>query len=115
MGDKMAKTQTQVTFEQIVEFVKEDRYHYSGHAEERMAERGITDGQVRETLLTGEIIETYTEDLRGWSYLILGFSDGQPLHVQVGYNRYRKLAIIITLYTPEPPKWVSPRQRGSDS
>lgn len=111
----MAATQTQCTFEQIVEFVREDQYHYSSHAEERMAERGMTDVQVRETLLAGEIIEAYTEDLRGWSYLILGFPNGQPLHVQVGYNRYRKLAIIITLYVPEPPKWVSPRQRGSDS
>jgi len=50
-----------------------------------MAARGITDAQVKETILTGEVLETYTEDVRGWSYLVLGFPQGQPLHVQVGY------------------------------
>lgn len=109
----MAEPQIQFTLEQIVELVRRDKYHYSGHAEGRMAERGVTDAQVKETVLTGEVLETYTEDLRGWSYLVLGFPEGRPLHVQVGYNRYRRLAIIITLYVPEPPKWITPRQRGN--
>ena len=109
----MAERQTQFTLDQVVELVREEKYHYSGHAEGRMAERGITDAQVKETILTGEVLETYTEDPRGWSYLVLGFPMGQPLHVQVGYNRYRRLAIIITLYVPEPPKWATPRQRGN--
>jgi hypothetical protein len=109
----MASTQTQFTLERIVELVRDDKYHYSSHAEGRMVERGITDAQVKETVLIGEVLETYTEDLRGWSYLVLGFPLGQPLHVQVGYNRYRRLAIIITLYVPEPPKWITPRQRGN--
>lgn len=104
---------TGLTFEQIVQLVRGDKYHYSSHAEERMAGRGITDAQVKETILRGEVLETYTEDVRGWSYLVLGFPQGQPLHVQVGYNRYRGLAIIITVYVPEPPKWVTPRQRGT--
>lgn len=109
----MAGAQTQLTLAQIVELVRGEQYHYSGHAEGRMAERGITDAQVKETILTGEVLETYTADLRGWSYLVLGFPLGQPLHVQVGYNRYRRLAIIITLYVPESPKWITPRQRGN--
>ena len=78
-----------------------------------MAERGITDAHVKEVILTGEVLETYTEDRRGWSYLVLGFPQEQALHVQVGYNSYRGLAIIVTLYVPEPPKWVTPRQRGT--
>jgi hypothetical protein len=80
-----------------------------------MAERGITDLQVKEAILAGRVLETYTDDARGWSYLVLGFPQGQPLHVQVGYNKYRGLAIIITLYVyvPEPPKWINPSQRGT--
>jgi len=102
-----------LTFEQIAQLVQEDKYHYSSHAEERTAERGITDAQVKETILKGEVLETYTEDVRGWSYLVLGFPKGQPLHVHVGYNRYRGLAIVITVYIPEPPAWAAPRQRGA--
>ncbi len=78
-----------------------------------MAERGITDAHVKETVLTGEVLETYKEDARGLSYLVLGFPQGQALHIQAGYNSYRGLAIIITLYVPEPPKWITPRQRGT--
>ena len=77
-----------------------------------MAWRGITDAQVKDTILAGEVLETYTEDVRGQSYLVLGFPGGQPVHVQVGYNRYRGLAIVVTVYVPEPPKWITPRQRG---
>lgn len=69
----MAETQMQCTFEQIVELVKDNKYHYSGHAEERMVERGITDAQVRETIFTGEVLEVYVEDQRGWSYLVSDF------------------------------------------
>lgn len=100
------------TFQQIAQLVREDRYHYSSHAESRMAERGITDAQVKAAILGGEVLETYTDDARGLSYLALGFPEGQPLHVQVGYNKSRRLTIVITVYVPEPPKWMTPRQRG---
>lgn len=74
-----------------------------------MFERSISEAQVVETILKGEILEIYTEDIRGKSYLILG--EG-PLHVIVGYNKYRQKAIIITTYIPEAPKWITPRKRG---
>jgi hypothetical protein len=105
--------ETELAFQQLVELVREDKYHYSSHAEDRMAARGITDAQVKEAVLTGAVLETYSHDARGLSYLALGFPGGQHLHVQIGYNRYRGLAIIITVYVPEPPKWVTPRQRGT--
>src|SRR5712692_10679375 len=98
---------TNLTFEQIVQLVGGDHYHYSSHAEGRMVERSVTDAHVKATILTGQVLETYTDDARGWSYLVLGFPRGQPLHVQVGYNRYRGLAIIITVYVPEPPRWIT--------
>jgi hypothetical protein len=107
--------QTQLTFEQLTQLVINDAYHYSSHAEGRMAERGITDAHVKAVVLTGEVLETYKEDARGWSYLVLGFPQERALHVQVGYNSYRELAIIVTLYVPEPPKWITPRQRGTQS
>ena len=97
----------------LTEVMYRKSQHYSSPAEERMAERGITDVQVKETILTGRVLETYTDDARGWSYLVLGFPLGQPLHVQIGHNRYRGLTIIITLYVPELPKWISPSQRGA--
>ena len=74
-----------------------------------MAERNISDEQVRKAVLDGEVLETYEEDTREKCYLVLGKG---PIHVVVGYNQYRELAIIITTYIPESPKWISPRERG---
>lgn len=95
--------------EAIKKLIKQGKYHYSGHAKEMMFERTILETSIVKAVLTGEVIETYTEDIRGKSYLILGKG---PLHVHVGYNKYRQKAIIITTYIPEAPKWITPRKRG---
>ena len=95
--------------ESIRNLIKQGKYQYSNHTKDMMFERSISDAQVVETVLKGEVLEINTEDIRGKSYLILG--EG-PLHVVVGYNRYRQKAIIITIYVPEVPKWITPRKRG---
>lgn len=97
--------------ENIRQLVEEDKYDYSNHAQEALAGREILDIQVKSALLNGKLLETYAEDVRGKSYLILG--EG-PLHVLVGYNKYRSKAFIITVYVPEPPKWITPDKRGED-
>lgn len=96
-------------FNDLQKLVTKDKYHYSSHADEKMAERNILDIQIKKAILEGEVLEIYKEDTRGKCYLVLG--EG-PVHVLIGYNRYRELAIIITTYIPEPPKWVSPKERG---
>lgn len=95
--------------EKIRELIKRGKYHYSGHAKDMMFERLIPESQAINAVLNGEALETYTQDIRSKSYLILG--EG-PLHVVAGYNRYKQKAIIITLYVPEAPKWITPRKRG---
>ncbi|MBI2560381.1 MAG: DUF4258 domain-containing protein [Planctomycetes bacterium] len=95
--------------EAIRRLIKEGKYHYSNHAKDMMFERSISETHVVAAVLKGEVLETYTEDIRGKSYLVLG--EG-PLHVVVGYNKYRQKAIIVTAYIPEKPKWISPRKRG---
>jgi hypothetical protein len=42
---------TGFTFQQVAQLVREDRYHYSSHAESRMAEWGITDAQVKAAVM----------------------------------------------------------------
>ena len=96
-------------FEDLQKLAFQDKYHYSSHADEKMAERNISDEQVKRAFLGGEVLETYKEDIRGKCYLVLG--EG-PVHLLVGYNRYRELAIIITAYIPGFPKWISPTERG---
>jgi hypothetical protein len=103
---------SQMTLEQLRELVARGKYHYSTHALEKKAMLRVQDSDVAAIALSGELLERYTEDARGWSYLLLGFADGHPLHLQLGFNYWRNLAIIITVYEPVPPRWITPRQRG---
>ena len=73
------------------------------HAVERMAKRGITMGEVRQVLDTGEIIEDYPEDFPYPSQLMLGWSGDRPLHVVTANAPHTW--IIITVYQPDPARW----------
>lgn len=76
------------------------------HAEAQMdAETPrVTRDEVRQVVLTGEIIEDYPEDPRGHSCLLLGRGQGhRALHVVCSpKNTY---LAIITVYVPNPTWW----------
>jgi len=64
----------------------------------------ITTDEVKNTVLSGEIIEDYPEDKRGHSCLMLGSPDtGRNVHV-VCAPKDEYLA-IITAYIPSLEKW----------
>jgi hypothetical protein len=64
-------------------------------------------------LAQGEIIEDYPDDKYGPSCLVLGFTrSARPLHIQCSYPS-RPLVKIITLYQPDPDKWIEFTRRKS--
>ena len=66
-----------------------------------------------ETRWKTEIIEYYPDDKYGPSCLILGHTRlGRPLHVQCSHPS-KALIKVITLYEPDPSKWVGFRERRS--
>lgn len=74
----------------------------------------VTPEFIREEILSQnyEIIEEYPNDPRGESCLVLGFTnEKRPIHVVCGKNRSGHL-ILITIYTPEMPKWKDPYTRN---
>lgn len=75
------------------------------HAIERMFEREVGVGDVREILTNGETIETYPEDTPYPSRLVLGWYRGRPLHVVVADNVEAQETIVITVYEPDPGQW----------
>lgn len=81
------------------------------HAHEEMVAEGITLQEVFEVLAQGEILENYPEHRRGPCCLVSGLtSQGRPLHVVC--TTAQPLLIVITVYEPKPPKWITPTQRG---
>lgn len=55
----------------------------SGHALQRMFERGIIPAHVMDALSAGEVIKEYEDDKPYPSYLILNFIQGKPIHAVV--------------------------------
>ena len=77
------------------------------HAIERMFERRITEGNVRQVLQLGEMIEDYSDEMIYPGGLMLGKHGKRPLHVVVAENTADNEAIVITAYEPDPMQWKS--------
>ena len=80
------------------------------HAEQEMAEEDFAYDDVVHALAGGEIIENYPEHRRGACCLLSGMTPlGRPVHVVC--TTTNAVLILITIYEPKPPKWVTPTQR----
>jgi len=90
----------------------EQNMRVTQHAQQEMVEDEFTLDDVIEGINTGEIIENYPEHKRGACCLINGLvEEARPIHI-VCTSSQPKL-IIITVYEPKPPKWITPTQRRS--
>ena len=62
--------------------ITEGQFEYSKHAVDQSILRHIAVQEVREAIITAEIIENYPNDKYGPSCLMLGFTSVQrPLHI----------------------------------
>jgi hypothetical protein len=94
----------------IQEQVGQGEYEISFHAEKERYAEDISLADIETTILTGEILEDYPDNPRGESCLILGYTEGRPIHVVCGYTSTRSIR-VITVYLPKQPKWQDERTR----
>jgi hypothetical protein len=81
------------------------------HAHQEMVEEGISLEDLITVLRRASLLENYPDHKRGACCLVLGQTGtGRFLHVVCTTSL--DVAIIITVYEPRPPKWVTPLQRG---
>ncbi len=93
----------------IQDKIRKGQYYWRQHAIERSIERQVAEVEVAEVILSGEIIEEYSEDKYGPSCLIFGRTrTGRPIHVQCSLP---PSVWIITLYEPNPDEWINFRKR----
>lgn len=90
--------------------VRQQQYDLSLHAHQERQEEQITIEEIETALLTGDIIETYSNDLRGESCLVAGMVGTKPLHAVCGMRDTRLL--IVTVYRPQLPVWKNYRIRA---
>ena len=100
-----------MTIEKIRQKIAQGQFEYSRHAVDQSIIRRISVRELREAIATGEIIEDYPDDKYGPSCLVFGLtSANRPVHIQCSYPS-RPLIKIVTVYEPDPERWIEFRVR----
>lgn len=95
----------------IVEQVRTDRVRITYHAAEEMLDEDISLGEVYHAMSNATVLEDYPGHRRGACCLLGGrTTGGRALHIVCSTDL--PLAVVITVYEPRAPKWVSETRRG---
>jgi len=84
---------------------------YRLHAIQRMAERNVSTEELRKIIQNGKVIERYKSESPYLSRLILGQVNSRPLHVVITENDAENKIVVITVYEPDPRKWINNDER----
>lgn len=95
-----------IKIDNLRKYYMQDRIIISLHAQERLRQRGIKQKDIKNCIMTGEIIEQYPDDFPFPSCLIFGYTtDNKVLHVVVSDEG--TMSRIITAYFPNNEKFES--------
>ena len=98
--------------EDIVEAIRHNRIRITDHADEEAQGDRLSFDEVFFSVFQGEIIEDYPDDTRYPSCLIYGTTfAGTPVHSVWAYNQDNQWAVLITVYRPDPKRWIDWRIR----
>lgn len=87
-----------------------ERVVFSGHAIQRMFQRGVGRDAVLAVITTGESIAHYADDTPYPSRLLLGFANDDALHVVVAYDGATGTCVVVTVYLPTEERWGKDRK-----
>ena len=96
----------------IMEAIRGNRVRVTDHADEEATAEGLTYADVAHSVLHGEIIEDYPSDRPYPSCLILGKTpSGIAVHSVWAYKKENRWAVLVTVYRPDPQRWINWRER----
>ncbi len=108
--DELDVTDFEAVLKRIHAQAAAENVRITQHAQQEMVEEDITLNEVLEVIATGQILENYPEHRRGARCLLNGLTrGGRPIHIVC--TTARPVLILITVYEPKPPKWITPTQR----
>jgi hypothetical protein len=109
-GDEVNVTDIEAVLKRIRAQAAAEDIRITQHAQQEMVEEEITLNEIYEAIATAQVLENYFEHRRGACCLLNGLTaNGRPLHIVC--TTARPLLIIITVYEPKLPKWITPTQR----
>lgn len=96
----------------IIEAIRANRIRITDHADEEAHADNLTFEEIFFSVIKGEIIEDYPTDRPYPSCLIFGQNfSGEPIHSVWAYNEENKWTVLITVYRPDPNRWINWRER----
>jgi hypothetical protein len=96
-----------IIIEDIIGSIKTRRIRITDHADEEAYNDTLSLEEIYSSVLTGEIIEQYPDDKPYPSCLIYGKNiKDEPIHSVWAYNIETKATVLITVYRPDPEKWI---------
>ncbi|KAF0106985.1 MAG: hypothetical protein FD146_2095 [Anaerolineaceae bacterium] len=96
----------------LVSAIHQKRIRITDHADEEAQTDKLTVDEIFFSVLQGRIIEDYPTDKPFPSCLVYGDSfHGEPIHSVWAYNRATQWAVLITVYRPDPERWINWRER----
>jgi hypothetical protein len=99
----------------LVGAVQADKVRITDHAYEEANADKLTFDEIYFSALHGEIIEDYPDDTPYPSCLVSGQTFGEdPVHSVWAYNDDSGWAVLITVYRPDPKRWINCKIRRLD-
>lgn len=93
-----------LNIETIRKMCEDDLIEVTAHILLWFQQRNILYSEIKEAIMSGEIIEEYPEDYPYPSCLVFGYTlQNRTLHVVVGIGETKLW--LITAYQPDPEQW----------
>ncbi len=103
---------SKLDIEDIIEAIRDDRVQITDHADEEAQADRLSFDEILASVINGEVIEDYPDDGPYPSCLIYGSTfSGEPVHSVWAYNDENGWAVLITIYRPDPERWLDWRTR----
>ena len=91
----------------IIDAIQNSRVRITDHADEEAVDDNLTYEEIYFSVVHGDIIEGYLGDKPYPSCLIMGRNfSGSPIHSVWAYNSSNQWAVLITVYRPDPARWI---------
>lgn len=101
-----------MNLEDIIDAIRGNRIRITEHADEESQADQLTFDEVFVSVFQGEIIEDYPDDKPYPSCLVYGETfNKKPVHSVWAYNQENQWAVLITVYRPDPKRWLDWRTR----
>lgn len=96
-----------MNIEDIIVAIRKSQVRITDHADEEAVDDKLRFDEIYYSVMQGEIIEDYPNDKPFPSCLIMGKNfTGEAIHSVWAYNSKNQWAVLITVYRPDPTRWI---------